>query len=525
MDEQIKKLESKEKLTQYDVERAEKEYEIALKQIALEEAQQNKSTMRLNRDANGNYSYQFVSDEDSMLQAQQDLAAAQNELYNFDKEAYQQNLDEVYSTWSEFQQKITDAYIEFADDQDALSERIALLQEQYGEQINSLTEQNLNIRGNLQDSAFTNLAAMYETDVSNFQSMSNEEKDIIMNDLVPQWSSGVQEMTDKFAGEGGFAPTCEDAFRELGEAADEYKEKQEEVGRVSEKVGQQVEEEQGILEREAERAINAAEEERQRIEEVRKEVQGLIADYKEARNAAVQAANAAYAYWTQEQKKSIAAVNNDLNNPGGGFGSGNGSGGGSGNGGSGGSGGDGKLSVGDTATFTGKYYYDSYGYSPIGSKYSGMANGVVIDIVNNNPYGAHIHSADGKYSDLGWVKKSQLSGYDTGGYTGEWDSSGRLALLHQKELVLNAHDTENILNIVGMVRDFADSFNSSLLDRLFNLNNSVLSTIDGVGNESELEQNVHIEATFPGVKDAKEIEDALNNLVNTASQYANRKQR
>ena len=530
MDEQIKKLESKEKLTQYDVERAEKEYEIALKQIALEEAQQNKSTMRLNRDANGNYSYQFVSDEDSMLQAQQDLAAAQNELYNFDKEAYQQNLDEAYSTWSEFQQKITDAYIEFADDQDALSARIALLQEQYGEQTNSLTEQNLNIRGNLQDSAFTNLAAMYETDVSNFQSMSNEEKDIIMNDLVPQWSSGVQEMTDKFAGEGGFAPTCEDAFRELGEAADEYKEKQEEVGRVSEKVGQQVEEEQGILEREAERAINAAEEERQRIEEVRKEVQGLIADYKEARNAAVQAANAAYAYWTQEQKKSIAAVNNDLNNPGGGFGSGNGSGGGSGNGGSGnggsgGSGGDGKLSVGDTATFTGKYYYDSYGYSPIGSKYSGMANGVVIDIVNNNPYGAHIHSADGKYSDLGWVKKSQLSGYDTGGYTGEWDSSGRLALLHQKELVLNAHDTENILNIVGMVRDFADSFNSSLLDRLFNLNNSVLSTIDGVGNESELEQNVHIEATFPGVKDAKEIEDALNNLVNTASQYANRKQR
>ena len=265
-----------------------------------------------------------------------------------------------------------------------------------------------------------------------------------------------------------------DAFRKLGEAADEYKEKQEEIGRVSEKVGQQVEEEQGILEREAERAINAAEEERQRIEEVRKEVQGLIADYKEARNAAVQAANAAYAYWTQEQKKSIAAVNNDLNNPGGGFGSGNGSGGGSGNGGSGGSGGDGKLSVGDTATFTGKYYYDSYGYSPIGSKYSGMANGVVIDIVNNNPYGAHIHSADGKYSDLGWVKKSQLSGYDTGGYTGEWDSSGRLALLHQKELVLNAHDTENILNIVGMVRDFADSFNSSLLDRLFNFNNSVL---------------------------------------------------
>ena len=35
-----------------------------------------------------------------------------------------------------------------------------------------------------------------------------------------------------------------------------------------------------------------------------------------------------------------------------------------------------------------------------------------------------------------------------------------------------------------------------------------------------LEQKVHIDATFPNVKDAKEIEAALNNLVNVASQYA-----
>jgi hypothetical protein len=37
-----------------------------------------------------------------------------------------------------------------------------------------------------------------------------------------------------------------------------------------------------------------------------------------------------------------------------------------------------------------------------------------------------------------------------------------------------------------------------------------------------LEQNVKIEASFPGVTDHNEIEEALNNLVNKASQYANR---
>jgi hypothetical protein len=38
-----------------------------------------------------------------------------------------------------------------------------------------------------------------------------------------------------------------------------------------------------------------------------------------------------------------------------------------------------------------------------------------------------------------------------------------------------------------------------------------------------LEQNVHIEASFPSVTDHNEIEEALNTLVNRASQYANRK--
>jgi hypothetical protein len=63
----------------------------------------------------------------------------------------------------------------------------------------------------------------------------------------------------------------------------------------------------------------------------------------------------------------------------------------------------------------------------------------------------------------GWFKISELEfkdnnvpkGFDTGGYTGEWDSSGRLAMLHQKEIVLNAHDTENFLSAINIVRDIA----------------------------------------------------------------------
>ena len=88
------------------------------------------------------------------------------------------------------------------------------------------------------------------------------------------------------------------------------------------------------------------------------------------------------------------------------------------------SGGDGKPRVGDKATLTGWYYYDSYGKNPAGNRYSGVKNGVVIDAYSASKYGGngrntggfdvHIKSADGKYGDLGWVKLSQLKGYAGG---------------------------------------------------------------------------------------------------------------
>lgn len=88
------------------------------------------------------------------------------------------------------------------------------------------------------------------------------------------------------------------------------------------------------------------------------------------------------------------------------------------------SGGDGVPKVGDKVTLKGWYYYDSYGQSPAGNRYSGVKNGVVIDSYSASKYGGkgknvggydvHIKSADGKYGDLGWVKLSQLSGYATG---------------------------------------------------------------------------------------------------------------
>jgi hypothetical protein len=45
----------------------------------------------------------------------------------------------------------------------------------------------------------------------------------------------------------------------------------------------------------------------------------------------------------------------------------------------------------------------------------------------------------------GWVKKTDIVGFNTGGYTGEWGPYGKLAFLDEKELILNEGDTANFL--------------------------------------------------------------------------------
>ena len=77
-----------------------------------------------------------------------------------------------------------------------------------------------------------------------------------------------------------------------------------------------------------------------------------------------------------------------------------------------------------------------------------------------------------------------------------------------------------MLKIVGFVRRMTSQATAGL-QSMFK-NNINYNGINSVGSE-ELNQNVHIEASFPNVQSHTEIELALNNLINSATQYVNRK--
>ena len=534
MDEELTNLRERDKLTEYDIERANKKYEIALKQIALEEAQQNKSQMRLRRDSQGNYRYEFINDTDEVNKLKNDLDDLYNSLYNFDKEHYASNLNQLYDVWNEFQQKMAEAAQ--INDPEKREQRELLLKEQYGQLINGLVEQNETTRNNLYDSAFTDLARLYHEDKENFLEMTQAEQDSLMNDLIPYWDAGIQHMADVFAGDDGFLNVCRDAFQELHDATLEYEDglsvvetsAETRFSGIAQGVDEVIDKTKELI-KDNNELIGTYTREVDAVAQVVGGLDALVKKYEDAEKAAKDAEEAAHNYWAEQQrqaaeeaakeqarkaaeeeeKRKKAAAVTPAPAPSPAPAANNG-------------GGDGVPRVGDIVNYiSGRYTADSYGGGASGAV--GLGGQVKITIVKDDGRPRPIHIATLGGGALGWLAKSQISGYDTGGYTGEWGNTGRLALLHQKELVLNKEDTKNLLSAVNVIRVISESLGSKVLERLAGAtaNNGVNTN----GLNGMLNQNVHIDAQFPNVTNSTEIEDALNNLVNMAAQRAQNKER
>ena len=571
MEEEIGMLEKKDKLSQYDIDRANMKYDIALKQIALEEAQQNKSSMRMKRDAQGNYSYVYAGDEDDISSKTQELADAQNQLYNLDKDQYRQNMDDIVSYTAEMQEKIKELYEDPTMDPEVRGEREKTIREQYGELINNIIADNESIRANLHESTFDSLSMLYETDADNFRTMTGLENDDwsnmtddmlnnIQTKMIPTWDGSIQHMIDTFIADGGIGPTIDQVFKDADEALKNYESSLSEVEAAAEISFDAIKNGTDAASESAKELIGDNNEIMDQCKEQVEEYKALIAQVKDlataydgVRDAAIRAANAAHTLAEEINNQSVSAADDptigpnmpspsgpsvDQNSPGGNPtnpASGNGS-------------GDGVLNVGDEVTYTGgKYYEDSYGGGKSGERGPGKKVKVTIIKDDGRPYPIHVESSDSAY---GWLKKEQLSGFKSGGFTGSWQGGvdrddGRLALLHQKELVLNADDTDNFLKAMqdlrkvqneiktvsssGVISAMFNSISDAITAKMQNLQSAQADILNAKGPAggglTGTIQNITINADFPEVSDANEIRKAFDQIIGMASQKASNKSR
>ena len=113
------------------------------------------------------------------------------------------------------------------------------------------------------------------------------------------------------------------------------------------------------------------------------------------------------------------------------------------------------------------------------------------------------------------------TGAATGGLTSAWGPEGKMLMVHENELILNSDQTNKFFDNLAVMESILSTIDSYVIGQQLG---GILASPGYAGNDmGTLEQNVKIEASFPGVTDKNEIEEAFNNLVNKASQYANRK--
>ena len=93
---------------------------------------------------------------------------------------------------------------------------------------------------------------------------------------------------------------------------------------------------------------------------------------------------------------------------------------------------------------------------------------------------------------IGWIALGKLRAFDTGGYTGDF-SGGKLALLHSKERVLSAEQTQNFEKLVAMLGNLVKNPILQLGDMMKSFNNPIME----INNSIEINNNFNITNNTP----------------------------
>lgn len=498
---ETQQLQNQSKLSNYELEIQQAKYNLLLAEIALQEAQDAKSVVRLQRDSEGNLGYVYTADQDKIADAQQQLEDAQNSLYNIGLEGannytekYQQLMSEMYDTLTDLQSQYLDGAFESEEEYQKKVEETKQYYYEKLKQYSSLYQIALTTDSRvIADAWSTDFADMtYQTD---------------------QWMQAVDTYVDAAAKafiDWHDEVTGPDGLGGIGL----------EVDNVASSVQTVVDKSNELADTTINTVIPALDSE---IDSV----QNLTGSYATLRDTIIEIIDKyglmidtingkKRSYWDGDSSSdSSSSSSSDGTSESGATdtSSSDGTTGAQGN-----AAATSGLKVGDRVTVKGSARQFS---QKSGNQYmQEWVPGTEFEVFRID--GSQVLIGDRKRAGTytGWVNRSDLEGFDIGGYTGEWGSYGKLAMLHQKELVLNANDTENLLESMELLNRILEVIDlQSASARLGGL----LSSPGVKDNNSVIEQNVHIEASFPNVESHSEIEEAFNNLINQASQYANRK--
>lgn len=504
------------KMSQYELDAYQKEYELLLAKAALEDAQNAKNQVRMTRDAEGNMSYTYTADSKAIGEAED----------NYNDVAYQfaqLNVGQI----NDAQQQIIQLYqdmeeaLKGIDESDA--ERRQAVMDDYMAQIAfwedqmqiafdwnaDLTEQTGYIQWNLAD----NFADTVLSQVTGYQTLQEMQAafEASSRALLDNLADADKQHQDKVA----------DLLNKTGLDVDNMEDK---VNDNLDKIQDGIEDTADSVSDMSDEFVDALDKTITEAEQFEDVWDNVISAVIAKNNELISSISSMLDYYKRLTSAAMeAAAAMGVN--GGSIGSVSGSG-------SGGTGGGGGTPSTSTTSSPTRYWVvytstDSYAsgksgpyptFSAARSVFydyrsdSSVSNVKIIDD-NGKVYASW---SQGQNKGKGSYHSDPTMAFDTGGYTGAWGSEGRAAILHEKELVLNKADTANMLSIVGLVRDIVSGFGGMPSGANANFN---LGIGRYVGDSSNVDQQVIINAEFPNATNREEIQAAFDQMAIQATQY------
>ena len=589
-------LQENTNLSKHELEIQQAKYDLLLAEIALEEAQNAKSVVRLSRDNEGNFGYVYTADQDKVADAQQGVDDKRNDLYNLTLEGqkeymekYLQASQEMYDELNVLQEDYLNGLItedefkirsesikkyyqgsfEFQNEMSALEQAYRngeiKNEEEYNlkqqEILNKYQAEDLGILNqylylasvsnrlakeedkilqdkynsesiedekayNKEKEDLINTFASNSTGIlGDFLSFYKGESEEVNNKVADHWDNGLDfishNTSDWVDDMDGYLNEIENGVKDW---ADTYEDANEDVGNAlkdSSRATEDLTDESKALKDQIQNKVIPA------VQKEIKAVRDLTSEYGNQRAELLRLIET-YEDYLDKLGQKIDAESNEEEKPAGTSSSATTS-----------TTSDANNEMGDNTTSSKNEKIkiaaenlleraqlgqianqNTLGWEAAAKKnnYNAKAINMVKKALNDSVPGYGVEYDYEKAKEL--LKTYNPDSFDTGGYTGMWGPEGKLALLHEKEIVLNKDDTENLLKTVSFIRELVSMIDSQAsMSSLFNMT----ATTGIMTGNAGMEQQITIYADFPDATDHNEIEMAFNTLLNTASQYANRK--
>lgn len=499
----VEQLQEQGRLSEYELRIAQARYEVLQAQIALEEAQNAKDSMRLVRDSQGNYNYVYTANQDNISQAQQALEDAENNLYNIGLEGaqnyqdkYAQILEEAFNAFKDLSEQYKNGEI---TSEEEFNQKRLDLQNYYYNRLKDIQDLYYIAHDLLVDESFTNEADYLFAGIENLEDFKDATDQYLQdcNNAFDEWQENTEVATDSVGnGMGDLQDHIQDVTDTSSDLTDQIQDDliptlEDELEAVRDMTNLWLSHRDALYE-----TLQAYEELQQGAQNTISSAAGVqpggvLPNIPEEYQADIGAIMAAYL-------QQGGSINDDLfqqlwnkRNE--------------------------KVEWLAAHGYSSSYW-GSYGEETIKGFEELVSGGGDQDWYD---YAANMYTIE---QIREFLKQMGLPAFKSGGYTGEWGPSGRLAIIHEKELILNQDDTNSLINII---RDYGKLKSSNSMDILNLSFNDIITKFKSIINKINLNnqnqvaaQQVSIEASFPNVSVASEIEDAFNDLLNRAAQYA-----